>query len=170
MILSVRAESIILSVGLLLLPLPPCCRHCCLCLRRGSSGGCMGVAVCRCRGNDVATTVVDFVLVFVFVFVFVFVAPRQWGRGVPPLCSSGYRCDSLVCHRSHCPWHRCPQEETKMAPTTMTVVTMNETGHGAPSTSPSNPHPREGKGNVGKGSYLICTLTIVHLIVHLAIL
>ncbi len=43
----------------------------------------MGKVVCRGRGSDVATTVVDFDLVFVFVFVsvFVFVAPCQWGHG-----------------------------------------------------------------------------------------
>ncbi len=33
-----------------------------------------------------------------------------------------------------------------MALTMTTVVTMNETRHGAPSTPPSNPCPREGKG------------------------
>jgi hypothetical protein len=36
------------------------------------SSGSMGIAVCRCRGCEVAATIVD----FVFVFVFVFVAPR----------------------------------------------------------------------------------------------
>jgi hypothetical protein len=62
MILSECTESIILSVGLLLPPLSLCCCRCCLCLRRGSSGSCTGVAVCRPRGGDVATTVVDFLL------------------------------------------------------------------------------------------------------------
>ncbi len=38
-----------------------------------------------------------------------------------------------------------PRVETKMAPTTITVTTMNET-HSAPSTLPSNPCQREGKG------------------------
>ncbi len=50
----------------------------------------MGVAVCRCRGGDIAATVVDFVFVLLFVFVFVFVAPHQWDRGVPPLPGCGY--------------------------------------------------------------------------------
>jgi hypothetical protein len=67
MILSVRSESIILSADLLLPLLPPCCPRCCLCLRRGSNSGCMGIAVCRHRGSDVATTVGDFDGVFVFV-------------------------------------------------------------------------------------------------------
>jgi hypothetical protein len=47
------------------------------------------------------------------------------------------------------------QVEIKMAPTTMTVVTTNETCHSMPSTPPSNPHLREGKGECrgdeGKG-------------------
>ncbi len=45
------------------------------------------------------------------------------------------------------------QAETKMVPTTKTVATTKETHHGAPSTLPSNPCPREGKskGNEGKG-------------------
>ncbi len=41
--------------------------------------------------------------------------------------------------------------ETKMAPTTTTVATTNETRHGMPSTLPSDPHPRKGKGE-GKGA------------------
>ncbi len=49
----------------------------------------MGVAVCRRRGGDVATTVVDFVFVLHFVFVYVFVAPHRWGRGIPPLPGHG---------------------------------------------------------------------------------
>ena len=38
------------------------------------------------------------------------------------------------------------QAETKTEPTMMTMVTMNETRHGKPSTQPFDPHPREGKG------------------------
>ncbi len=44
-----------------------------------------------------------------------------------------------------------PQVETKMAPMTMTVATTNETCHSAPSTLPSNPCPREGKGKDDEG-------------------
>jgi hypothetical protein len=46
-----------------------------------------------------------------------------------------------------------PRMETKMAPTTATVVTTNETRHVAPSTPPSDPRPREseGEGDEGKG-------------------
>ncbi len=45
------------------------------------------------------------------------------------------------------------QVETKMVPTMKAVSTTNEMRHGAPSTPPSNPCPREGegKGNEGKG-------------------
>ncbi len=39
-----------------------------------------------------------------------------------------------------------PQMETKMAPTTKTVATMNETRHGALSTLPSYSRPRESEG------------------------
>ncbi len=111
MILSVRTESIILSAGMLLTPIPPCCHCCCLCLRRGSSGGSMGIAVCRRRGGDVATTDVDFVLVFVLVFVFV--APCRWGRDVPPLPGCGYWHDRLVCCRSRPPWRHHPRSRDK---------------------------------------------------------
>ncbi len=45
------------------------------------------------------------------------------------------------------------QVETKMVPTTTTVVTTNETHQGAPSTRPSNLHPREGKGKGNEGSH-----------------
>jgi hypothetical protein len=38
------------------------------------------------------------------------------------------------------------QAETKIAPTTITMGTMNKTRHGAPSTPLSDPCPREGKG------------------------
>ncbi len=44
-----------------------------------------------------------------------------------------------------------PQVETKMVPTTTTMTTTNETRHGAPSTPPSNPCPREGKGKGNEG-------------------
>jgi hypothetical protein len=44
-----------------------------------------------------------------------------------------------------------PRVETKMAPTKLTVATMNETRHNVPSTLPSDPHPREGKGKVDEG-------------------
>ncbi len=43
------------------------------------------------------------------------------------------------------------QVETKMVPTTTTVAMMNETCHGAPSTPPSDPCPREGEGDEGEG-------------------
>jgi hypothetical protein len=47
------------------------------------------------------------------------------------------------------------QVETKMVPTTTTVAMTNKMHHGAPSTLPSNPHPREGKSkgqaNEGEG-------------------
>ncbi len=47
-----------------------------------------------------------------------------------------------------------------MVPTPMTVVMMNETRHGGPSTLPSKPCPREGKGkgkgNEGKGGGRPC--------------
>ncbi len=48
--------------------------------------------------------------------------------------------------------------ETKMAPTTKTMVTMNEMHHGMPSTLPSNPCLREGKGegDEGKGGSRHC--------------
>jgi hypothetical protein len=38
------------------------------------------------------------------------------------------------------------QAETKMVPTMMTLMMTNKTYHGAPSTPPSNPCPREGEG------------------------
>ncbi len=38
------------------------------------------------------------------------------------------------------------QVETNMAPTTMTMMTTNETHHSAPYTPPSDSCPREGKG------------------------
>jgi hypothetical protein len=44
-----------------------------------------------------------------------------------------------------------PRVGKKMAPTTMTMVTTNEMRHGFPSTPPSNPCPREGKGDEGEG-------------------
>jgi hypothetical protein len=49
-----------------------------------------------------------------------------------------------------------------MAPTTTTVATKNETCHGAPSTLPSNPCPREGKdkGNESKDGNAIVAATI----------
>jgi hypothetical protein len=65
---SKKCAAAITALLLLLPPLPPCCCRCCLYLCRGSSGGSRGVAVCRHRGGDFATTVVDFVFVFVFVF------------------------------------------------------------------------------------------------------
>jgi hypothetical protein len=48
--------------------------------------------------------------------------------------------------------------ETKMVPTTTTVATTNEMHHGAPSTPPSDPCPREskGKGNGGEGGRHCC--------------
>ncbi len=51
-----------------------------------------------------------------------------------------------------------PQVETKMAPTRMTIVTTNETHHGMPSTLPSSPCLREGKGesNEGEGGGCCC--------------
>jgi hypothetical protein len=50
------------------------------------------------------------------------------------------------------------QVETKMAPMMTTLATKNEMHHGAPSTLPSYPHPREGKGkgNEGKGGSHCC--------------
>ncbi len=41
--------------------------------------------------------------------------------------------------------------ETNLVPTTMTVATMDETRHSAPSTLPSNPCLREGKGEGDAG-------------------
>ncbi len=44
-----------------------------------------------------------------------------------------------------------PQVETKMASTTMTMAMKNEMHHDAPSTLPSDPCPREGKGKGNEG-------------------
>jgi hypothetical protein len=51
-----------------------------------------------------------------------------------------------------------PQVETKMVPMMTTVMTMNETCHGAPSNPLSNPCLREGKGkgNEDKGGNCCC--------------
>ncbi len=50
--------------------------------------------------------------------------------------------------------------ETKMAPTTTSMVMMNKMRHGAPSTLASDPCPIEGKGkgvvNEGKGGGHLC--------------
>ncbi len=51
-----------------------------------------------------------------------------------------------------------PQVETKMAPMPTTVATTNEMCHGPPSTPPSDPSPREGKGNEGKGGGVMVTI------------
>ncbi len=59
------------------------------------------LAVCRGRGRDVVTTVVDFVFVL-FLFLFLLVC------GVPPLTSHGYLCDCLVCCWGRRSWRHHP--------------------------------------------------------------
>jgi hypothetical protein len=146
-----RARQTALLLLLLLLLLPPCCHHCCLCLRGGCSGCSTGVAVCRCRGCEVAATVVDFV--FVFVVVFVFDAPRGWICGVPPLPGHGYWCDGLVCCCGHHPWRCCSVSRDKDGANDNNRGNVNKTRHSTPSTLLSNPCPREGKseGKVDEG-------------------
>jgi hypothetical protein len=142
--LSVCAEIIMLSAGLLL-PLL-CCRNCCLCLCRGSSSGSMGVAVCRCRGNYVAANVVVFFLFFVFLFFFLLLhSDGVMVSHLFPAVDIGVMAATVIA--AVILSAIVPQVETKMAPTTTSVATMNETCHGMPSTLPSDPHPREGKGN-----------------------
>jgi hypothetical protein len=155
MILSACAESIILSLGLLLPLLPPCCRHCCLCLCRGSSGGSTGKAVCRRRGIDIATTVVD----FVFVFLFLFLLLHADGVVMSCLFSStdiGVTASSIA--GVVILGAVILQVETKMVPTTTTMATTNEACHGMPSTPLSNHCLREGKGkgNESKGGRRHC--------------
>ncbi len=103
----------------------------------------MGVAVCRHRGGDIAATIVDFVFVFVFVFILFYVDGVMLSHLFPALpVAVAVVLGTVV-----------PRVETKMVSKMMTVATMNEMHHGAPSTPPSNPCPREGKGkgNEGKG-------------------
>ncbi len=87
---------------------------------------------------------------FCFCFVLVFVAPHQWGRGVLPL--PGHTALSVT--MAVVLGAIVLRVETKMAPMTMTVTSTNEMHHGAPSTPPSYPCPREGKG---EGAMTICT-------------
>ncbi len=136
MILSEHAVSIILSAGLLLPPLLLCCCRCCLCLRRHSSGVSTGVAGYRHKGSDVATTVVD------FVFVFLFIAPRRYAVVSHLFPAADIGVTALPVTVAVVLGAIVPQVESKMAPTTMTVATMNETCHGALSTPPSDPHLR----------------------------
>jgi hypothetical protein len=150
------AESMILSAGLLLSPLPPCCRPCYLCLCRGRSSGSTGVGVCRCRGKDIATTVVDFVFVFIFIFVFLLHADGASVSHLFPAADIGVTALSVAAVVIL--GTVVPQVETKIVPMTMIVATRNETRHGMPSTLPSNPRPREdkGKGDEGEGGGHCC--------------
>jgi hypothetical protein len=125
---------------LLLLPLLwLCCRPCCLYLRKGSSGGSMGVAVCRRRGGDFAATV--FLLLH---------ANEVMVSHLFPAVDIGVTALSVAMAidlGAVIPW-----VEIKMMPMTMTMATTNETHHGTPSTPPYDPCPKDnkGKGNEGK--------------------
>jgi hypothetical protein len=135
---------------LLLLPLlTPCCHHHCLCLYRGSTS----VDVCKLRGSDVAGTVVDFVFVlFLFLFLFLFLLLHANGFMVShlfPVTDISVMASSVTMAILLDPV--IPPVETKMVPTTRTMATMNEMHHRAPSTLPSDPHPREGKGKGNEG-------------------
>jgi hypothetical protein len=143
MILSACAESIILSAGLLLPPLFLYCHCCCLCIRRGSSSGNPCVAVCRPIGSDVAASVVDFDL-FLFLFLFF----HADGVVVSYLfLAANIGMTALSVAAAIILGAFAPQVETKMVPTTKTMATMNEMHHGAPSTPPSDPCLRKGKGD-----------------------
>ncbi len=105
-----------------------------------------GVAVCRCRGGDVATTVVDFDFVFVL-FWFWFLLLHADGVVVSPLFPAadiGVSASSVTA--AVVLGAVIPRVETKMVPMKATVATTNETPHRTPSTLLSDSHPREGKG------------------------
>ncbi len=113
----------------------------------------MCIAVCRRRCSDVAASAVDFVFVLLL---FLFLLLHANGVVVSYLfpamdigVTASYVAVAVVLGAI------LPQVENKMAPITMTVTTTNEMHHGAPSTLPSDPHPREGEGegegNKGKG-------------------
>ncbi len=74
------------------------------------------------------------------------VAPCQWGCVVPPLLAADVSMMSSFVAVAIVLGAVVPQVETKLAPATTTMATMNEMHHGAPSTMPSDPRPREGKG------------------------
>jgi hypothetical protein len=117
----------------------------------------------RRRGGEVAATVVDFVFVFVFCFHFcacfslvlvlflLLCANEVMVSHLFPATDIGMMALSVTAAVVF--GAVLQQVETKMAPTTMTVVMTNEMHHSAPYTLPSNPCPREskGKGNEGKG-------------------
>jgi hypothetical protein len=109
----------------------------------------MSVAVCRRRGGNVAATVVDFVFVL---FLFLFLLLHTDGVVVShlfPAADIGVTASSVAV--AIVLGAVIPQVETKMVPSTMTVTTTNEMCHGMPSTLPSDPCPREGKGKGDEG-------------------
>jgi hypothetical protein len=119
------------------------------------SSGSMGVAVCRCRGGDVAATV-DFVFVL---FLFLFLLHHTNGAMVSHLFpATDIGVTALSVTTAVVLGAIVLQVETKMTPTTTTMTTMNEKHYGVPSTLPSNPCPKEGegKGNEDKGGGFCC--------------
>jgi hypothetical protein len=85
----------------------------------------MGIAFFRRRGNDIATTVVDFVL---FLFLFLFLLLRADDVVVSHLfltADNGVKASSVA--TAVVLGAVVPQVETKMVPTMTTVMTTNET-------------------------------------------
>jgi hypothetical protein len=80
-------------------------------------------------------------LLILILFLFLFLLPRAYGVVVlhlSPAADVSMTASSVAV--ANIVGAVVPQVETKMAPTTMTVATTNETCHGAPSTLPSNPY------------------------------
>jgi hypothetical protein len=81
-------------------------------------------------------------ILFLFLFLFLFLLLHADGFVVShlfPAADIGVTASSIL-------GTIVPQAETKMVPTATTMATTNKTLHGAPSTLPSNPCPREGEG------------------------
>ncbi len=111
----------------------------------------MGVAVCLCRGGDIAATVVDFVFVLLFVL-FLFLMLHTDSVVVSHLFLAMYigitasSVAATIVLRAV-----VSRVETKMVSTTTTVAIMNEMRHGTPSSLLSDPCLREGEGKGEEG-------------------